>query len=631
MAKLLNLLQVEDSESDAALLVRLIEHAGYDVRAERVETAEQMREALSGRTWDAIIADYHLPRFDAPAALAVLRESGRDVPFIVVSGAVGEDRAVVTMKAGAHDYLMKNNLLRLVPALEREIQEAEVRRERRLADESLQCAREDAGRSHQLLDAVFNGQMDAVVVYDTEAVARRANPAATAVFGFDPTGMRIAEILEKLRLPAGIDSSGTRRALAGESVTHVEQPGADRTFETSSSPLRDADGRIMGAVTVMRDISEKKRTEQRLQQAQKLESIASLAGGIAHDFNNILTVVSGNISLALESCCPECKAHDILPSALASVHRAAGLTRQLLAYAGRGAFVRDRVAVSTVGKQLVAILASSLPDRIRLLTDFAGGLPDLWMDPGQTEQLFSNLILNAVEAVPEGRRGIVSVRTSLLGELISIEVADDGCGIDAETQKRIFDPFFSTKFPGRGLGLAAVEGIVRTLDGRIEVESAVGVGTRVKVLLPVPKIAQVVTPPAVSATTPASGFGAVLIVDDESMIRKMAAAFLKRRGVPVLEAANGKEAIERLTAAGSHVRAIVLDMAMPEMPGDVALPIIRKLRPDVHVIVSSGFQDRDVQERFASFGPCSFLPKPYTPEQLLAEVLTAVGIREDAT
>jgi len=253
------------------------------------------------------------------------------------------------------------------------------------------------------------------------------------------------------------------------------------------------------------------------------------------------------------------------------------------------------------------------------------------MDPGQMEQVFSNLILNAVEAIPDAQSGSVTVRTAFEDHFVRIEVSDNGCGIDAETRKRIFDPFFTTKFPGQGLGLAAIEGIVRTLDGRIKVDSAVGAGTRIAVSLPVPKAAQPAPPLAAPETVPAEGYGTVLIVDDEPMIRKMAATFLQKRGIPVLEAGSAKEAIERLTSEGGAVRAILLDMVMPEMPGDVALPIIRKLRPDVRVIVSSGFQDRDVQEHFSHIEACSFLPQPYTREQLLAEVLPAVSRYEKAT
>ncbi|HUK17238.1 MAG TPA: response regulator [Bryobacteraceae bacterium] len=628
MSKALNLLQVEDCESDAALIVRLLEQAGYDVHAGRVETAPQMRAALERQAWDAIVADYHLPRFDAPSALAVLRETGLDIPFIVVSGAVGEDRAVAMMKAGAHDYLMKSNLLRLVPALEREMKDAMVRRERKLADEALRIERQETERSHRLLDAMFTAQVDAVLACDTAGIVIRSNPAAVNILGFDPTGIGIAAILEKLQIPAGPDMSATRRALAGEVVVNLEQPTPDRTFESSSLPMRGAAGEIMGAVTIVRDISEKKRAEQQLRQAQKLESIASLAGGIAHDFNNILTVVSGNISLALEEACPDCETRSILPAALESVQRAACLTRQLLAYAGKGAFIRKPVSVSAVAEQAVAILRPSLAERIRIVTDLAGDLPSLLMDPGQMEQVFSNLILNAVEAIPDGRPGSVTVRTGFEGDAVRIEVADNGCGIDAETQRRIFDPFFTTKFPGRGLGLAAVEGIVRTVNGRIAVESAVGLGTRIGVIMPVPEAAKTVQVAAdARETVAAAEYGVVLIVDDEPMVRKMVGTFLRKHGVPVLEAGSGKEAIERLTREGAAIRAILLDLAMPEMSGDAALPIIRKLRPDIRVIVSSGFQDCDVQQHFSHIEPCSFLPKPYTSEQLLAEVLPAVSRR----
>jgi PAS domain S-box-containing protein len=625
MSQALNILQVEDSESDAALVVRLLEKAGYDVTWQRVEQAEPMRAALETGSWDAIIADYRLPQFDAPAALAVLRETGLDIPFIVVSGAVGEDRAVAMMKAGAHDYLMKSSLLRLVPAVEREIQDATVRRERRAAREALRLARQETERSHQLLDAVFTAQMDAVVVYNTASVAVRTNPAALAILGFDPTGMENAAIMEKLHLPAGPGASATERALAGETVACVEQPAAERTFETSASPMRDTAGRIIGAVTTVRDISRRKRDEQRLQQAEKLESIALLAGGIAHDFNNILTAIGGNISLAMEESCPRSEAHSLLESALESVARAAGLTRQLLAYAGRGAFVRKPVSVSAVARQAVANLLPSVPPGTRLIADLAPGLPLLLMDPGQLEQVCANLMLNALEAIPNGRPGTVTIRTGCERDAIMIEVIDNGSGMDAQTAKRIFDPFFTTKFPGRGLGLAAVEGIVRTLDGRITVDSEVGAGTRIGLVLPVPKAAQPAAPAAGPEAVSGGGYGAVLIVDDEPMIRKMAGTFLRARGIPVLEAGSGREAIERLTSEGGAVRAILLDMAMPEMPGDAALPVIRKLRPDVRVIVSSGFEDRDVEPHFSHIAACSFLPKPYTREQLLAEVLPAVS------
>ena len=538
--------------------------------AERVETAPQMRAALEKQAWDAIIADYHLPQFDAPAALAVLRDTGLDIPFIVVSGAVGEDRAVAMMKAGAHDYLMKSNLLRLVPAVEREIQEATVRRERKLADEALRTARRETERSHQLLDAVFNAQMDAVLVYNTAGAVIRANPAASAIFGFDPTGMGNAAILEKLQIPAG---AGQERHPARAGGRDRRQPGADqpadRTFETSSLPMRDAAGQIIGAVTIMRDISERKRAEQRLQHAQKLESIALLAGGIAHDFNNILTVVSGNISLAMEESCPDCEARSILPAALESVERAACLTRQLLAYAGKGAFVRQPVSVS--GRRRAGRCHASSVAARENPPGRAISLPicrSCLMDPGQMEQVFSNLILNAVEAIPEWAAGNrhrphQSRRRFDIASRSPITVAASTRKPRSGSSTRSLPPNFQAGAragcrrgnrshagrPDRGRQRGRGRHSHRGGSARSQDRAARARGGRAR-----------------------DGFRArcmarVLIVDDEPMIRKMAAAFLKKRGIPVLEAANGKEAIERLTGEGGAVRAILLDMAMPEMPG----------------------------------------------------------------
>jgi two-component system cell cycle sensor histidine kinase/response regulator CckA len=625
MSKLLDILQVEDSESDALLIVRLLEKAGYDVHAKRVETASRMRAALREQVWDVIIADYHLPQFDAPSALALLHDTGLDIPFIVVSGAIGEDRAVAMMKTGAHDYLMKGNLLRLVPAVEREIQEATVRRERKLADEALRVAILETEQNHQLLDAVFTAHTDAVLVSNTGSTVIRANPAAITIFGFDPAGMEASAILESLGVVPGPARSATHRALGGETVLHLEQTAGPRTFESSASPMRSAGGKIIGAVTVVRDVTEKKHAEERARQAHKLESITLLAGGIAHDFNNILTVVGGNISLALDQACTACDSGAILPVALEGVYRAAGLTCQLLAYAGKGAFVIEPVAVSKTAEQTIATLSRSFSERIRVISDLAPNLPTLLMDRGQMEQVFSNLIVNAAEAIPDEQPGTITIRTALESDCIAIEVSDNGCGIDAETRQRMFDPFFSSKSPGRGLGLAAVEGIVRVMDGRILVESAPGKGTRIKVFFPIPKVVKPAHAPVAPQFPPAAQYGAVLVVDDEPKVRELVSALLTRRGIPVLEASNGKEAIERLSNEGAAVRAVLLDMAMPEMSGDVALPIIREMRPDVHVIVSSGYHEHDVQRHFSHIEKCSFLPKPYTKDQLLAVILPVVS------
>lgn len=617
MSGTLRLLQVEDSESDAALIVRLLGKSGYTVHSERVENAGEMRAALANQPWDVIVCDYHLPQLDAPTALKLLQEMGIDIPFIVVSGAIGEEIAVGMMKSGAHDYVMKRNLPRLMPAIEREIREAAIRRERRQADDALRVAREEADRERRLLDAVFVAQTDAVLIWGADGVVVRTNPAAAGFFGFDLKGSDI-------ELTGWLGSTVTRRALGGETVVNVEHTARDLAIETSAAPMRNRAGEIVGAVTISRDITQRKRSEERLRQTQRLESIGLLAGGIAHDFNNILTAVSGNIALALEDSCPDCQAASVLPIALESVQRAAGLTRQLLAYAGKGAFVRASVPVAEIAQNTILMLRASTSKKVELRTELEANLSPVLMDPSQMEQIILNLVLNGIEAIGEGRAGTVTLAASERNGFVRIEVSDTGCGMDQETQKRIFEPFFTTKFTGRGLGLAAVAGIVRSLNGEISVSSGLGRGTSIQVLLPVskdrPASAEARPPPVL----PSAG-GTVLVVDDEPQIRKMAAAYLKKRGITVVEAANGKEAIDRIVAGGTAIRVVLLDIAMPEMTGDQALLLIAKVRPDIHVIVSSGYGGTEVKQHFEAMKVRAFLPKPYSGDQLLAHVLPALA------
>jgi PAS domain S-box-containing protein len=278
----------------------------------------------------------------------------------------------------------------------------------------------------------------------------------------------------------------------------VFDDGESRRLFGNSFPLLDEAGRPAGAVAGFLDVTERRRMDERLRQAQKAESIGLLAGGIAHDFNNILTAVNGNISFALDNLSPDCAMRHYLEVAMQSVQRAAGLTRQLLAYAGKGAFVREPVIASEVARNAVQLLRASVSKKIELQTELAEAVSPITMDPSQLEQVVMNLILNGAEAIGE-KPGIVTVRTTADERRVSIEVEDTGCGIDEATQKRMFDPFFTTKFVGRGLGLAAVQGIVQSLNGEIAVESVVGRGTRIRVSLPLDSTTREIPPAEPSA------------------------------------------------------------------------------------------------------------------------------------
>ncbi len=491
MPENIRVLLIEDSESDAALISRALARAGFGVADRRVETAEELRAALRDENWDVIIADYYLPQFDAPAALRMLREFALDIPFIVVSGTIGEASAVALMKAGAQDYLMKDSLGRLPPVVEREVAEARARRDH-------------------------------------------------------------------------------------------------------------------------------KRIEERLRDAQRAESIGVLAGGIAHQFNNILTAVSGNISLALGEMRRDDQVKQYLETALDSVQRAAALTRQLLAYAGKGSFVRLPVPVSGAVEEAVHFLQPSLPPNVQLRTELTHELPPIHIDPGQMQLLLANLIQNGVEAMGTDK-GVVTLKTTCEPGHVVLDVLDTGCGMDAVTQRRVFDPFFTTKFTGRGLGLAAVYGIVKSCNGEITVESTLGMGTHVRLKFPIAQ--DKASAPQEEAPSRA---GTVLVVDDEESIRKLAVAILSKHGISAIPVSTGSQALQSLAAQGASIRAVLLDMAMPDMHGHEALPKMKMLRPDIQVIVSSGYDDAEVKQHFKGLDVRSFLAKPYTGDQLLAHVLDAL-------
>ena len=483
MSVILRVLQVEDSESDAGLIIRELERAGYEVRSKRVEDPREMREALQEQVWDVIIADYNLPRFSATAALKILHEIGRDIPFLVVSGVIGEDIAVEMMKAGAHDYLMKNNLARLTSAVEREIRQFHYRQQ-------LTQQRQILERQSTLI----NLSHDAIITANGNRMIETWNAGAEEIYGWaenEAVGKVMHRLLETSVAEPANEIEGALRKdghWEGELV-HTRRDGQRIVVESRQVLVRDNFGLPVGILEINRDITERKQMEERLRQTQKAESIGVLAAGLAQEFNNLLTAVLGNATLALQDSCPDCDVKGPLTAAIESTQCAVNLTRQLLAYAGKGAVVREPACVSDIAESTVQLIRASLPEKIELRTELAADLPSVLMDPRQMQQVLTNLILNAAESIDRAQGGKVTLRTGLHGACVYLEVSDTGCGMDEETQSRVFDPFFTTKSLGRGLGLPAAQGIVRSLSGEIQIDSTVGFGTRTTVLLPVPQTA----------------------------------------------------------------------------------------------------------------------------------------------
>jgi nitrogen-specific signal transduction histidine kinase/ActR/RegA family two-component response regulator len=385
------------------------------------------------------------------------------------------------------------------------------------------------------------------------------------------------------------------------------------------------------------DITERKKFEAQLRQTAKLESLGVLAGGVAHDFNNLLLGILGNASLAFDTTPRSNPNRALLQDVVNASQRAADLTRQLLAYAGKGRFVVELIDFPALIREISTLIQSSIPRNVQLRFSLPEGLPSVEADVTQMRQLLMNLIINGGEAIGD-RNGTVLVSTGVQqvdehyvhsvqasgdlesGMYVFIEVQDTGCGMDQETIGRIFDPFFTTKFMGRGLGLAAAMGIVRGHHGAIKVYSQPGKGTTFKVLFPARERSGASSATGDSARD-LTGEGLVLVVDDEEMVRRTVKTALERYGYSVLVAENGQEGLDTFRAVHERLIAAVLDMTMPVMSGEEALRRMKEVDPRVPVILSSGFNEVEAVRRFSGKGLAGFIQKPYTAREIAAKIV----------
>jgi PAS domain S-box-containing protein len=387
-------------------------------------------------------------------------------------------------------------------------------------------------------------------------------------------------------------------------------------------------GDMTGISGILTDITEQKRSETALLQAQKLESLGVLAGGIAHDFNNLLVAIMGNADLALQHLDEPERARRHMQQVSSAIERAAELCRQLLAYSGKGRFTVENLDLNALVREMVHLLKVSIGKNVELDYHLADRLPAIEADPSQIRQAVMNLVINASEAIGE-RSGRVHIETGVghlgtdtqfrtylshqvnEGPSIYLKVRDDGCGMDEETLKRIFDPFFTTKFTGRGLGLAAILGIVRSHKGSLLVDSRVDEGTTFCLQFPAAMGPTARTLPLESAEGALRSQGRVLLVDDEPTVREIVGEALEVMGFTVEEAANGQEGLEAFERRKDEFLAVFLDLTMPVMGGEEAFRRIQRLRPGVPIILMSGYSEQEALSLVSSPGLVGFLQKPF--------------------
>ncbi|HTM52346.1 MAG TPA: PAS domain S-box protein [Bryobacteraceae bacterium] len=429
------------------------------------------------------------------------------------------------------------------------------------------------------------------------------------------------------------------RAMEARDLVAVRKDGSSFPALIGLNPIETGEGTwVMSSIV---DITERKRVEDvrkkldsEIQYSQKLESLGILAGGIAHDFNNILAGILGQAGLALMELPADSPARNSLKLIEVASLQAAELTKQMLAYSGKGQFLIRPLNLSRLLGDMSHLLGVSLSKKAALRMDLPDELPSIEGDRVQMQQIAMNLITNASEALGDNA-GSITVRTGMeflggeplagsyfnekpvAGRHVFLEVSDTGHGMDEETMRRAFDPFFTTKFTGRGLGLAAVLGIVRGHNGVIQLQSEPGRGTTFKVYFPVSLKEAPARVKRAEPAGPRTGQGKVLVIDDEAGVRAVAAHTLRKCGFSVILAKDGEEGLALFRQQPEEIGLVLLDLTMPKMSGDEVLQELRRIRPAVKVIVSSGYDEQDDSDRFAGEGFAGFLLKPYQPLQLI--------------
>jgi PAS domain S-box-containing protein len=439
--------------------------------------------------------------------------------------------------------------------------------------------------------------------------------------------------------PLHVSFAEGSRHVVTDNVRLVSRDGREHILSTSFGPIRDQEGSIIGGVLVFRDNTERKRIEERLLNAQKLESIGVLAGGIAHDFNNLLSAILGNISLAKAK--RDETSFERLEEIEKASMRAEELTRQLLTFSKGGSPVKKTASIVELIRQSAMFVATG--SNVRCEFQFAGDLLPVDADPGQLSQVINNLVINAMQAMPNG--GVVRIsaeniqadagwnRTGLYGNVVKVSVQDEGPGIPAEHLSRIFDPYFTTKEHGSGLGLATVYSIIKRHDGQIEVESRPGAGTTFHLFLPASE--KPLDEPRATVANPRNGKGCVLVMDDEEFIRGVARDMLGHLGYSATCARDGAEAVElykKSMAAGKPFDAVIMDLTVPGgMGGKDAVRILKEIDPGIMAIVSSGYSNDPILADPGKFGFTGIVAKPYTLDALSDAVYRVVhGKRESA-
>jgi PAS domain S-box-containing protein len=619
----LHVLHLEDSEPDGELIARRLTTEGVAAQIVRVATLPSFRSALAAGGFDLIISDYSLPGADGLQALAVAIELAPHIPFLMVTGTIGEEKAAAALKAGATDFILKDRLERLAPAARRALAEVAERQQRQLAEEALR-------QNEAQLRAVFDGAPIGMTILTADLGFARVNAALCRLLGYTVMELRERTLVAVTHPEDRTDLEQRLARLFDEGVPvsaeYRLRTKADQivTVKVTTALLRsEPDAQ---AVAMIEDVTEQKRLGSQLRQAQKMEAVGQLTSGIAHDFNNLLTVILGCAELLGDTVSPE--GREDLEAVGVAAERGREMIKKLMGFSRHMALELKPLDLGTLLTEMVKTLTRVLPASITVRFAPATGSQMVVADAGAVEQILFNLATNARDAMPDG--GTLTIVTryppATRGSYLSVAVTDTGHGMDRPTLERAFEPFFTTKPAGRGtgLGMAMIKSLMDQQHGSVTVDSTPGSGTTVEFFLPLAPAGAVRSPSGEwRAPAGAAASGTILIAEDEEPLRRVAKRVLEREGYTVLVATNGKEALDIIRAR--PVDLVISDLMMPQMTGLEFYHALRGDRIHVKFLFTSGHAPDDLRSS-PEFGTIlHMMPKPWDVPHLLAKVRELLG------
>lgn len=631
----LRVLLVEDSESDAILALRALGRHGYEASSVRVETRDDLLKSLDEGEWDLILADCSLPQFSGLEVPEIVASKGMDIPVIAMSGVLSEDVVVTAIRGGAGDYVMKDNLVRLGPAVDRLLQDRATRR-----------VHEQTVQERRLLSAAIRQAAEAIMITDTAGTIRYVNPAFERVSGYsqeEAVGRRCSILRSGKHGPDFYRELWTVLHRGETWRGHFINRRKDgRLYEEDAviSPVLDSAGKVVNYVAVKRDITQEVLLERQLIESRKMDAIGRLAGGLAHDFTNMLVVILSSAQAARRMLPAESPAIGHLDTIVETARRSGKLTGDLLSFAQQQEVDEKEIDLNKAVERLKTMLQRSIGSRVELSVEpFPGPLP-IRVDPEQMDQAIVHLVVRAKDAMPDG--GHLSIATScrklsaderrqlmiptathdhLSVFFAVLTVTDTGTGMTQEEAAHAFEPFFAAR--GRlhkaGLALPTVYGIVRRFGGVVTVYSRHDLGTTFTIYIPLRQAAA----PGEEAEKPQPvprGTETVLLVEDHPVIRRLLCQMLQQCGYSVLEADDAAQAVALAHERKDRIAVLVADVALDSANGKELSDRLTALYPRLRTVLVSGYPKMHLMREGVVKAEDTVIQKPFSQESVAVAV-----------